>query len=191
MQIDGFPDGDWAQDGDDRKSVSGGAIMVAGCRMHAHSRGTVDHALSSGESEIMSASELLKECMAIQSILEFIGFGKLMIMLHIESSVCRARFMWMQEAAKGVFTTRKIAWDANPGYMLRHPPSAADVVKLREVLGIYPIDFALDPFEAVKAELVKGSGGTNVTHYGARVAAVMLAAAKGVRRRIRQLGDQR
>ena len=178
-QIDGFPDGDWAQDDDDRKSVSGGAIMVAGCRIQSYSRGTVSHALSSEEIEMMATSELLKESMTIRSILEFIGFGKLMIMLHIESSACRGRFMWMEDqAAKGVFTTSKIACDANPGYMLTHPPNAADVVKFREKLGLFPIDLAVNLFEAVKTG--NNSGGTNVNHYGARVAAVMLAAAKGV-----------
>ena len=59
--IAGYVDGDWACDDADRKSVSGGLIMVAGCRMHSHSRGTSDHALSSGESEIMS--ELMKDCL--------------------------------------------------------------------------------------------------------------------------------
>ena len=35
--------------------------MCAGCRMHSHARGLVDYSLSSGESEIMAMSELLKE----------------------------------------------------------------------------------------------------------------------------------
>ena len=55
--IEAFLDGDWACDDLDRKSASGGYLMVGGCRLHSHSRTTGQHALSSGESEIMSMSE--------------------------------------------------------------------------------------------------------------------------------------
>ena len=53
--------GDWACDDAGRKSASGGHLMVGGCRLHSHSRTIGQHALSSGESEIISMSELLKE----------------------------------------------------------------------------------------------------------------------------------
>ena len=147
----------------------------------------------------MSASELLKECLAVQNALEFVGFGTLKITLHIDASVARAfihrrgvgrmkhldvRFMWLQDLAmKNVFTTKKIDRNINPGDMLTHPPAAADVKRFREMLGLFEFDLALDPFEKVKAELVKGSGATNVqiTHRGAQVAALMLMAAKGVK----------
>ena len=87
--IAGYLDGDWACDDIDRKSVSGGIAMVSGCRMHNHSRGTGDHALSSGESEIMSASEMLKECLLLQFNLQFAGFGLVPIVLHTDATVCR------------------------------------------------------------------------------------------------------
>ena len=38
-KIEAFSDGDWGGDEMDRKSVMGGVIMVAGCRLHTHSRG--------------------------------------------------------------------------------------------------------------------------------------------------------
>ena len=53
-------DGDWASDDIDRKSASGGYLMVGG-RLHSLNRTSGQHALSSGGSEIMSMSELLKE----------------------------------------------------------------------------------------------------------------------------------
>ena len=59
-EITGYVDGDWGCDDYDRKSVSGGFIMIGGARLHSHSRTTAQHALSSGESEVMALSELLK-----------------------------------------------------------------------------------------------------------------------------------
>ena len=64
--------------------------MVAGCGMNAHSCGMVDHALPSGESEIKSMSERLKECLLAQYNLEFIGMGKIPIELLADASVARA-----------------------------------------------------------------------------------------------------
>ena len=48
--------------------------MVGGCRLHSLSRTTGQHALSSGESEIMSMSEVLKEAKLMQYNIEFCGW---------------------------------------------------------------------------------------------------------------------
>ena len=64
--------------------------MVGGCRLHSHSRTTGQHALSSGESEIMSMSEVLKEAKLMQYNLEFCGMGLLPIVLHTDADVARA-----------------------------------------------------------------------------------------------------
>ena len=88
--IEAFLDGDWACDDLDRKSASGGYLMVGGCRLHSHSRTTGQHALSSGESEIMSMSEVLKEAKLKQYNLEFCGMGLLPIVLHNDADVARA-----------------------------------------------------------------------------------------------------
>ena len=54
--IEAFLDGDWACDDLDRKSTSGGYLMVGGCRLlHSHSRTTGQH-----ESEIMSMSDAVQ-----------------------------------------------------------------------------------------------------------------------------------
>ena len=73
--IEAFLDGDWACDDLDRKSASGEYLMVGGCRLHSHSRTNGQHALSSGESEIMSMSEVSKEAKLMQYNLEFCGMG--------------------------------------------------------------------------------------------------------------------
>ena len=87
--IEAYLDGDWACDDVDKKSASGGYLMAGGCRLHNHSS-TGQHALSSGENEIMSMSELLKEAKLTQSNLEFCGMGLLPIVLHTDADVARA-----------------------------------------------------------------------------------------------------
>ena len=54
------------------------------------SRTTGQHVLSSGESEIMSKSELLKEAKLTQYNLEFCGMGHRPIVLHTVAGVARA-----------------------------------------------------------------------------------------------------
>ena len=88
--IEAFLDGDWACDDLDRKSASGGHLMVGGCRLHSHSRTTGQHALSSGETEIMSMSEVLKEAKLMQYNLECCGMGLLPTVLHADADVARA-----------------------------------------------------------------------------------------------------
>ena len=121
--IEAFLDGDWACDDLDKKSASGGHLMVGGCRLHSHSR-TTGHALSSGESEIMSMREVLKEAKLMQYNWEFCGMGLLPIVLHTDADVARAfclkrgvgrmkdldvRHCWLQEELeKGNFKVKRV-----------------------------------------------------------------------------------
>ena len=138
--IEAFLDGDWACDELDRKSASGGYLMVGGCRLHSHSRTTGQHALSSGESEIMSMSEVLKEAKLMQYNIEFCGMGLLPIVLHTDADVARAfchkrgvgrmkhldvRHCWLQEELeKGNFKVKRVDRKFNASDMLTHSPSA-------------------------------------------------------------------
>ena len=88
--IEAFLDGDWACDDLDRKTASGGNLIVGGCRLHSHSRTNGQHALSSGESEIMSMSEVLKEAKLMQYNIDFCGMGLLPIVLHTDADVAIA-----------------------------------------------------------------------------------------------------
>ena len=56
--IEAYLDGDWASDDIDKISASGGFLMVGGCRLHSHSRTTAQHAFGSGESDILSMSDV-------------------------------------------------------------------------------------------------------------------------------------
>ena len=93
--VEAHHDGNWACDDIDKKSASGGYLMVGGCRSHSHSRTTGQHALGSGESESMSMSELLKKTKLTQYNLDFCGMGLLPIVLHTDADVpgafCRQR----------------------------------------------------------------------------------------------------
>ena len=136
--IEAFPYGDWACDDLDRKSASGGYLMVGGCRLHSHSRTTGQHALSSGESEIMSMSEVLKEAKLMQYNLEFCGMGLLPIVLHPDADVAKAfchkrsvgrmkhpdvRHCWLQEELeKENLKVKRVDRKLNESDMLTHSP---------------------------------------------------------------------
>ena len=116
--------------------------MVGGCRLHSHSTTTGQHALSNGESEIMSMSEVLKEAKLMQYSLEFCGLGLLPIVLHTDADVARAfchkrgagrmkhldvRHCWLQEELeKGNFKVKRVDRKFNASDMLTHSPSAED-----------------------------------------------------------------
>ena len=151
--IEAFLDGDWACDDLDRKSASGGYLMVGGCRLHSHSRTTGQHALSSGESEIMSMSEVLKEAKLMQYNLEFCGMGLLPIVVHSDADVARAfchkrgvgkmkhldvRHCWLQEELeKGNFKVKRVDRKFNASNMLTHNPSAEDLLKFLPMIGCH------------------------------------------------------
>ena len=170
-RVEAYLDGDWGCDELDRKSVAGGLVMVAGCRVHSHSR-CVGNALSSGESEIMSLSETLKESMLIKYNLCFCGMGDLPLILHTDASVARQfahrlgvgkmkhldiRLMWVQtEMKKGTFTLRKIPRENNPSDSLTHSPSTSELGKFLPMMGVFPQGCAVGAAELVKA--VAGGG---------------------------------
>ena len=167
--IEAFLDGDWACDDLDRKSASGGYLMVGGCRLHSHSRTTGQHALSSGESEIMSMSEVLKEAKLMQYNLEFCGMGLLPIVLHTDADVARAfchkrgvgrmkhldvRHCWLQEELeKGNFKVKRVDRKFNASDMLTHSPSAEELRKFLPMIGCHTMTVNRENYNAVKTML--------------------------------------
>ena len=120
-----------------------------------------DYALSSGEGEIVATSELMKDGIMVQFNLEFAGMGSLPIQMFTDASVARqfvhrlgvgrmkhldVRLCWLQDQhKKGVFISKKIPRDENPADMLTHVPAAKDIVKFREMLGLYHYHPAVNP----------------------------------------------
>ena len=149
-KISCYVDGDWGGDEVDRKSVMGGAIMVAGCRMRARSRGAQSHALSSAESEIMSASELLREAKALQHLLKSVGFGELPIEMLTDAAAAKAfmhrrgagrmkhmdiRCMWLQEECeRGGYIPKKLPREFNASDMLTKVLAQEKIDKLLKLI---------------------------------------------------------
>ena len=143
--------------------------MVGGCRLHSHSRTTEQHALSSGESEIMSMSEVLKEAKLMQYNLEFCGMGLLPIVLHTDADVARAfchkrgvgrmkhldvRHCWLQEELeKGNSKVKRVDRKFNASDMLTHSPSAEELRKFLPMIGCHTMTVNRENYNAVKTML--------------------------------------
>ena len=168
--IESFFDGDWACDDLDRKSASGGYLMVGGCRLHSHSMTTGQHALSSGESEIMIMSEVLKEAKLMQYNLEFCGMGLLPIVLHTDADVARAfrlkrgvgkmkhldvRHCSLQEGTgeRKLQSENVLIESSNASDMLNHSPSAEELRKFLPMIGCHTMTVNRETYNAVKTML--------------------------------------
>ena len=185
--IEAFLDGDWACDDLDRKSASGGYLMVGGCRLHSHSRTTEQHAFSSGESEIMKMSELLKETKMMQYNLEFCGMGLLPIVLHTDADVARAfclkrgvgrmkhldvRHCWLQEELeKRNFKVKRVDRKFNWSDMLTHSPSAEELRKFLPMIGCHTMTVNRENYNAVKT-MLKAMPAAKVTAFWTSMADV-------------------
>ena len=89
-QIDIFADTDWVSDMITRKAVMGGVIMAGGCKLFSCSRGQDTIATSACNAEVLAASDIMKEGILLQYVLEFVGFGFLIIQFHMDSSSGRS-----------------------------------------------------------------------------------------------------
>ena len=160
--IEAFLDEDWAFDNLDKKSASGGYLMVGGCRLHSRSKTT-------GESEIMSMSEVLKEAKLVKYNLEFCGKWLLPIVLHTDADVARAfchkrgvgrmkhlnvRHCWLQEELeKGNFKVKRVDRKFNASDMLTHSPSAERLWKFLPMIGCHTMTVNRENYNAVKTML--------------------------------------
>ena len=172
--IDGYLDGDWGCDDLDRKSVSGGFLKCGGCRLHSHSRTTQQHALSSGESEIMAMSELLKEALLFQYNLMFVGYGELRVVMHTDADVARSfvhkrgvgrmkhldvRLCWLQDRLeKMVYQVKRVDRAFNASDMLTHSPNSDELKRFNPLVCLFPMMLARGVYELVKTVLQEQPG---------------------------------
>lgn len=77
--LSAYADSSYAGKPDDRKSVSGGAVMYAGASVMWFSRTQRTVSLSSSESEYKSLSDCVKEVLFLRNILDFLDPGQSMI----------------------------------------------------------------------------------------------------------------
>ncbi len=89
-EITVFTDSDWAGS-KDRRSVSSGVTLLAGCPMASWSRTQLKSsvALSSGEAEFLAAVTAVIEGLGIAAVLEEINIV-LPVRIHVDSTVCLA-----------------------------------------------------------------------------------------------------
>ena len=139
----------------------------------------------------MSGSELLKEAKGVQHLMEFVGFGKLPIHLNVDASVARSfmhrrgagrmkhldiRHMWLQdECAEGRFVPKKVPRSENPSDMLTKTPSADELSKFAQKIGLFPLKVLIDPSGLVGTVMTKASSVGKCA-----IAAALLCPAKGV-----------
>ena len=143
--------------------------MIGGARLHSHSRTTAQHALSSGESEVMALSELLKEAKLMQYNLEFVGCGRLPITLHTDADVARnfvhkrgvgkmkhidVRLCWLQEEmTDNTFKCKRVDRAVNAADMLTKTPNKQELDKFLPMMGLWPLGVARGACELVKSAL--------------------------------------
>ena len=156
--------------------------------MQSHSRTTGQHALSSGESEITSTSELLKEAKLTQYNLEFCGVGLLPIVLHTDADVARAfchkrgvgimkhldvRHGWLQEELQsGNYSVKRVDRKFNASDMLNHSPSAEELRKFLPMIGCNTMTVKKANFNAV-GTMLKAMPAAMVTAFLASMAETM------------------
>ena len=72
-----FTDANWAGDVDDRKSTSGMVSKINGCAVNWKSKKQTVVALSTAESELIAATEALKEALWLRHLCDELGFKQL------------------------------------------------------------------------------------------------------------------
>ena len=172
-RIDAYTDSDWASDTITRRSVTGGVIMVAGCKLFSQAKGQDTVSTSSCQAETIAASDFMKEACLIQHVLDFVGFGVLLVVLHMDSSSARSflhrkgagsmkhidvRHMWLQEVSgKGIFISKKVPRDVNIADLLNHAAGKKEIETLVPLMGMQIIS-GKSGFPKIEAKLVNGSG---------------------------------
>ena len=84
LQVEAYCDADFAN-GEDRKSISGFAVMVGGCCISARSRKQTIVALSTAEAEYISLSDVVKELLWYSELLEELGSPLSPIVVHCDN----------------------------------------------------------------------------------------------------------
>ena len=119
-------------------------LIVGGCRLHSRCRTTGQRALSSGESETMSMSELMKEAKLTQQNLDFCGMGLLPNRLAHRCG-CRKRMLSQKRCGKTEAsgreklliaggTAKRVDRKFNASDTLSHCPSAEELRKFHDWL---------------------------------------------------------
>ena len=109
--IDVYVDSDWAEDRQQRKSTSGGLVIVGGIVVKSWSRTHRGRSLSSAEAEYYAIVTGAAEVLAVQALAEELGW-KMSVRVHSDSFAAKAvasrpglgklrhielKYLWVQE----------------------------------------------------------------------------------------------
>ena len=126
--IEAYLDGDWACDDVDRKSASGGYLMVGGCRLHSRSRTTGQHAD------------------VARAFCHKRGVGT---MKQLDVKHC-----WLQEELQSEnHSVKRVDRKFNASDMLTHSPFAEELRKFLPMNGCHTMTVMKDNFNAIKIML--------------------------------------
>ena len=148
--IECYVDSDWAGKLANRKSTSGGALVVGGACLKSWSRTQKTRALSSAEAEYYAIVSGAAEALGFQALAQDLGFD-LTIRVHTDSKGARGiccrrglgktrhvevRFLWVQQALKaGRLQIAKILGTQNPVDHLTKPLGRAEMIRQIQMLG--------------------------------------------------------
>ena len=134
--IDVYVDSDWAGDRQQRKSTSGGLVIVGGIAVKSWSRTQRGRSLSSAEAEYYAIVTGVAEAPAVQALAEEMGW-KMSVRVHTDSSAAKAvasrrglgklrhielKYLWVQELVREQrIAIKKINGLDNPANCLTKP----------------------------------------------------------------------
>ena len=134
--IDVYVDSDWAGDRQQRKSTSGGLVIVGGIAVKSWSRTQRGRSLSSAEAEYYAIVTGVAEALAVQALAEEMGW-KMSVRVHTDSSAAKAvasrrglgklrhielKYLWVQELVQEQrIAIKKINGLDNPADCLTKP----------------------------------------------------------------------
>ena len=134
--IDVYVDSDWAGDKQQRKSTSGGLVIVGGTVIKSWSRIQRGRSLSSAEAEYYAIVTGTAEALAVQALAEEMGWN-MSVRVHTDSSAAKAvasrrglgklrhielKYLWVQELVQDRrIMIKKIDGLNNPADCLTKP----------------------------------------------------------------------
>ena len=93
LKLDVYSDSDWANDKSNRKSCSGGTMLLAGIPLAFWSKTQSNIALSSGEAELNSSVKAISECLGIIHLWDELFHERLNTNVHVDSSACKGMLL--------------------------------------------------------------------------------------------------
>ena len=112
FQLTAYCDADFAN-GEDRKSISGFAVMYGSCCLSYRSRKQSIVALSTAEAEYIALADCVKELLWYSELLEVLGFPQRTIVVHCDnqSAIAIAKNPGQHERTKHISTKFHFARD--------------------------------------------------------------------------------